>query len=423
VPHVPIERHRLANGLRIVLSPDNRAPVVAVNLWYRVGSRHEVAGRTGLAHLFEHLMFQGSRNVASGEHFAIVQGMGGHGNATTSLDFTNYFETLPVEGLETALWLEADRMGGLLDAVNQANLDNQRDVVRNERRERYENPPYGTALERLVTSAFPPGHQYDHLPIGSMADLEAADLADAHAFFARHYTPANAVLTLVGDIEGERGLDLAEHYFGGIEGPAAPPGPPRDAGLAPLADPVALAERDEQVPRPVVYFMWRVPATGDPRMDAAEVALDGIAAADSAPLRHYLTREARIASEVSAAVVRLVGGTSLAMLAVNGAAGVDPDRLREETAERLDLLAASSPSEHEVALAVAGLEREYAVAASDVDTLADALGEGTCLHDDPAWAGRLLDAARSVTPDQAREAQRTLLDPRTAVTLTYHVPA
>jgi len=185
----PLDR-RLPNGLRVVAHHDPTTPVVAVNVWYGVGSRREQPSRTGFAHLFEHLMFQGSRQVPGSGHFSMLQGVGASLNGTTSFDRTNYFETVTRHALDLALWLEADRMGSLLEAVTQENLDNQRDVVKNERRQRYDNVPYGTAYERLFAGLFPAGHPYHHLPIGSMADLDAASLEDVHAFFTTWYAPS-----------------------------------------------------------------------------------------------------------------------------------------------------------------------------------------------------------------------------------------
>ena len=192
------------NGLRVVVSEDRTAPAVAVNLWYDVGSRHEPEGQTGFAHLFEHLMFEGSVHVAKTEHMQLIQGAGGSLNATTNPDRTNYFETVPAEHLELALWLEADRMGGLVPALTQETLDNQREVVKNERRQRYENVPYGDAWLRLLPLLYPPGHPYHHATIGSMADLNAADLATFQAFHQTYYAPNNAVLTVVGDTTATR---------------------------------------------------------------------------------------------------------------------------------------------------------------------------------------------------------------------------
>src|ERR671924_408890 len=211
---IPFERHRLANGLRVVLSPDMSAPVVAVNLWYDVGSRNERAGRTGFAHLFEHMMFQGSANVPETAHFALIEQAGGSLNGSTWLDRTNYYETLPAHYLELGLWLESDRLGWLLPAMTQQKLDNQRDVVKNERRWRVDNQPYGDWDERLQAMVYPPDHPYHHSVIGSMQDLDAASLQDVEQFFRTYYAPNNAVLSLVGDFEATRALELIERYFG-----------------------------------------------------------------------------------------------------------------------------------------------------------------------------------------------------------------
>ena len=226
---MPIDRHRLPNGLRIILSRDDRAPIVAVNLWYDVGSRHEKPGKTGFAHLFEHMMFQGSAHVAKGEHFSLLQSIGGSLNATTWLDRTNYFETVPSHELELALWLESDRLASLLSAMTQEKLDNQRDVVKNERRSSVDNQPYGTWDEKLQGLIYPDSHPYHHSTIGSMEDLGAASLADVRDFFASYYAPNNAVLTIAGDFDPPAALALVDKHFGPIKAnPSIPPGPPTE---------------------------------------------------------------------------------------------------------------------------------------------------------------------------------------------------
>lgn len=242
--------HRLANGLRVVLSEDHLTPVAAVCLWYDVGSRHEVKGRTGLAHLFEHLMFQGSGQVKGNGHFELVQGAGGSLNGTTSFERTNYFETMPAHQLELALWLEADRMGSLLTALDDESMENQRDVVKNERRQRYDNVPYGTAFEKLTALAYPEGHPYHHTPIGSMADLDAATLEDARAFFRTYYAPNNAVLSVVGDIDPEQTLAWVEKYFGSIPGHDGKPAPATAACPTSSASSSARSSRRRCPPAP-----------------------------------------------------------------------------------------------------------------------------------------------------------------------------
>ena len=228
IPTIRFGERRLANGLRVIVSPDRLAPVVAINLWYDVGSKHERPGKTGFAHLFEHFMFQGSGHVAKTEHMAIIQGSGGVCNATTYFDRTNYFETLPSNQLEVGLWLEADRMATLLDALSQENLDNQREVVKNEKRQSYDNRPYGSFYERLMAAVFPPEHPYQHTPIGSMADLDAASPEDVRQFFRDWYAPNNCVVSIVGDVDEEETFGAAERWFGPI---------PANPAIAPFAAP------------------------------------------------------------------------------------------------------------------------------------------------------------------------------------------
>jgi predicted Zn-dependent peptidase len=219
----------LPNGLFVTLSEDHTAPLVAVNLWYHVGSANERAGRTGFAHLFEHMLFQGSANVAANEHFELIQRAGGTLNGSTWLDRTNYFETVPSNQLALALWLEADRMGRLLPAMTQQKLDTQRDVVKNERRWSVDNQPYGTWWEKLPALSFPPEHPFHHSLIGSMEDLSEASLDDIAQFFATYYTPDNAVLSIAGDFDPDAARRLVEEYFGPIpRGTNRPPLPPMD---------------------------------------------------------------------------------------------------------------------------------------------------------------------------------------------------
>ncbi len=298
----PIAEQTLDNGLRVVVSSDRAVPIVAVNLWYDVGSRHEPAGLTGFAHLFEHLMFQGSRNVASGQHFSLLETAGASLNASTFFDRTNYFESLPSGGLDLALWLEADRMGYLLDAVNQENLDNQRDVVKEEKRQSYDNRPYGDSYERLVKLAFPEGHPYAHMTIGSMADLDAASVEDVHAFFRAYYGPNNAVLTIVGDVSEEDAFDAAKRYFGHLPAIPQPPEAP-DGTIGPLTE-VLRDDVVSDVPSDLITMMFRLPVDGTPELDAAGLALDILAAGQSGRLNRRLVRDERRAAADRRGLVR-----------------------------------------------------------------------------------------------------------------------
>ena len=294
LPTIRFSERTLDNGLRVIVAPDHLAPVVAINIWYVVGSRHEQPGRTGFAHLFEHFMFQGSRHVSKAEHFSIVQSAGGVNNATTYFDRTNYFETLPSHQYELALWLEADRMATLLDALDQENLDNQREVVKNEKRQSYDNRPYGSFYEKLMAAVFPPEHPYHHTPIGSMADLNAASLDDVITFFKAWYAPNNAVLSIVGDVDEEDAHAAAARYFGPI--PAN-----RDI-RQPAPDPVAPiigGEIRETVPDNVplarVHFVFRCPPFGTAEYDALEVASQLLSGGRGSRLYRRLVREKRIA--------------------------------------------------------------------------------------------------------------------------------
>ena len=232
---IPIERFTLDNGLRVNLTHDATTPVVAINLWYGVGSRNEREGKTGFAHLFEHMMFQGSEHVPKNRHFELIERAGGSLNATTWFDRTNYFETVPSHHLELALWLESDRMGWMLPAMTQEKLDNQRDVVMNEKRQRYDNQPYGDWDEWIQAMVFPESHPYHHTVIGSMADIEAATLEDVAEFFQTYYVPNNAVLTVCGDFSRDEALDLIERHFGGIPPGGETPAIPGEPDLDPLS--------------------------------------------------------------------------------------------------------------------------------------------------------------------------------------------
>ena len=211
--HLQFEQYSLASGLTVILHRDSSSPAVAVMVMYHAGSKNEAPGRTGLAHLFEHLMFKGSGHVADGEHFRLLQETGATVNGSTSEDRTNYYEVVPSNFLELALYLESDRMGFLPGAVDQAKLDNQREVVKNERRQNYDNVPYGTAYETLAREVYGPGHPYSWPVIGSMEDLSAASLEDVKAFFRTQYAPANACLVVSGDFERDQAIEWIGKYF------------------------------------------------------------------------------------------------------------------------------------------------------------------------------------------------------------------
>ncbi len=403
IPVIRFTDERLANGLRLILAEEHAAPVVAVNIWYNVGSKHEVPGKTGFAHLFEHVMFQGSRNVGKAEHIAFVQAAGGTMNGTTWLDRTNYFETLPSHQLELALWLEADRMGTLLDALSQENLDNQRDVVKN---------------EKLQGHLFPPGHPYHHPTIGSMADLDAASLDDVGGFFETYYAPNNAVLSIAGDFESDQARTWVERYFGGI---------PTNPAIPPLGDlslpPVIGEERREvvpdRVPLPRVYFGFRAPVFGDDRLYALDVAGQILSGGKGSRLHRRLVREQRVAQDVATFALGFIGGASIAAGWATVRPGVDVETVESAFEEELARLGRDLVTEDEMVRARALVETDELAALQRVEERADRLSMYATLFDDPDLINRQLERYLDVTPEQIRDVCAEVFRPDNRVVLTY----
>jgi len=294
--NIPFTQHTLENGLRVVLHEDHRLPMVAVNLWYHVGSKNEHPGRTGFAHLFEHLMFEGSQHHDKG-YFHPLQEAGASLNGSTNTDRTNYWEVVPTSALDLALWMESDRMGFLLPALTTQKFENQRDVVLNERRQNYENRPYGLAMIAVLAALFPPEHPYHWLTIGETADLKAATFEEVRAFFQQYYHPANASLVVAGDIESSNALDCVTAYFGDISTGSVPE---RLTVNAALDGEVRLLLED-RVELPRLYLSWHSPALfaeGDAEMDLVS---DLLANGKVSRLYRSLVYERRIATDVMAA--------------------------------------------------------------------------------------------------------------------------
>lgn len=293
------EKYKLSNGLEVILHQDQRTPTVTVNIWYHVGSKDEPAGKNGFAHLFEHLMFQGSKHVAEDTFFKHLERVGASDtNGTTSLDRTNYYETVPANQLETALWLESDRMGFLLDHVDQKTLDSQRDVVKNERRQNYENAPYGLVRQFIANALYPKEHPYHLLTIGTPEDLDAANLNDVQAFFRTFYVPNNATLCVAGDFEARRTKALIEKYFGSLAS-----GPMPEVKKLPLPASLSgevLQRVEAEVELPRLYLSWDTAphfANGDAELDLLSNLLS---AGKSSRLYKRLVYEMQIAQDVIA---------------------------------------------------------------------------------------------------------------------------
>jgi zinc protease len=298
VPTLPLVRYTLPNGMTALLSEDHSAPVVALTVWYHVGSKNEKPGRTGFAHLFEHMMFEGSQNVGMGEHRRMIQSLGGSFNGSTTEDRTNYYETLPSNQLETAIWLESDRMATLLTRVNQERLDAEREIVKNERRLRVDNQPFGVADEVTSAALFPATHPYSWPVIGSMADLSAASLDDVKEFFRTYYSPNNATIAISGDIDIARTRALLDRYFGPI-----PRGPAIERPRVPattLAAEKRLVLEDSRARLPQIQFTW--PTVG--MHSADRYALSAVAQVltldRTSRLRKVLVYERQLATNVFA---------------------------------------------------------------------------------------------------------------------------
>lgn len=416
---IPIETYTLPNGLRVVLSEDHTAPIVAVNLWYHVGSANERPGRTGFAHLFEHMLFQGSQQVGANEHFELVQRAGGTLNGSTWLDRTNYFETVPSNQLALALWLEADRMGRLLPAMTQQKLDTQRDVVKNERRWSMDNQPYGTWWEKLPALAYPPEHPFHHSLIGSMDDLDAASLEDVAEFFATYYTPDNAVLTLAGDFDAAEAKGLIAEYFGPIA---------RGAGRPPLPDmaiPFTYGERPprEVVPDDVVLarvmLASRIPPGGTPEHYAAGLCAAILGMREGSRFHRRLVRDRQIANESSAFTYDLTKGADLFICDVLGRPDVSAEDLEAALHAELDAVHADGVTDDEVARAVALIESGFVLGLQQASERADTLSRFATYFDDPALANAQAARYRAVTAADVTAFARAYLGRDNRAALVY----
>jgi predicted Zn-dependent peptidase len=419
VPTVTFSDERLPNGLRLIIAEDHLVPVAAINLWYDVGSKHEQPGKTGFAHLFEHVMFEGSAHVGKAEHMSLVQAAGGVMNGSTWLDRTNYFETMPSHQVELGLWLEADRMGTLLDALSQENLDNQREVVKNEKRQSYDNRPYGSWNEKLLAALYPESHPYHHPTIGSMEDLDAASLDDVSAFFRLHYAPNNAVVTVVGDVEPDQIRAWANRYFGRI--PANPNLPVTlpDMSLPPTLGGEIREVVPDRVPLPRIYWGFRAPAFGDPRLDALDLAGQILAGGKGSRLHRRLVREERLAQDVALFSMSFTGGASVTAGWATARPGVDLERLETVFWEELELMGREPISEDELDRARALTEADELGALARVDERADRLSMYATLFDDPDLINRMLPRYLAVTPNDIQEVCAAVFRADNRVVLTY----
>ena len=415
---IPIETFRLDNGLVVTLSQDNTAPIVAVNLWYHVGSANEREGRTGFAHLFEHMLFQGSEHVGANEHFELVQRAGGTLNGSTWLERTNYFETVPSNQLALALWLEADRMGALLPAMTQKKLDTQRDVVKNERRWSVDNQPYGTWWEKLPELAFPEWHPFHHSLIGSMEHLSEASLEDVEQFFRTYYTPDNAVLSIAGDFDPIEARKLVQEYFGSI---------PRGAGKPPLErielpskfDTTLRRVVEDDVSLPRLYMAFRSPIFGSDGYYVASVTAAILGMRRGSRLYRALVREKQIAADASAFTFDLAKGTDLLIVDVTARPETSAEQLEQEVEKEIDKLVKDGVTAEEVQRAVALIQTDLITALQSASDRADRISMFATLLGDPALINEQADLYEEVTADRVNQFAREYLDTDNRAKLLY----
>ncbi len=394
--HIPIETFLLPNGLFVTLSEDHTAPIVAVNLWYHVGSANERAGRTGFAHLFEHMLFQGSADVEANEHFELVQRAGGTLNGSTWLERTNYFETLPSNQLELALWLEANRMGKLLPAMTQQKLDTQRDVVMNERRWTMDNQPYGTWMEKLPALCFPEEHPFHHSLIGSMEDLAAASLDDIAQFFATYYTPDNATLSIAGDFDPAEARLLVAKHFGEIpRGTGKPPLP--DMSLPPVFGQWKREVVTDEIMLPRLFLAFRSPVFGSDEYYPASVCGAVLGLRNGSRLRRRLVRERQVAAEASAFTYDLAKGADLLVVDVTARPGVAAEQLEQEVAFEIDQVVRDGVDDAEVDRAIALIQTMFVTSMQEASERADKLSLFTTYFGKPERLNEEVDRYRSVT--------------------------
>ena len=413
--NIPSTRHTLDNGLDVLLHEDHACPIVAVNIWYHVGSKNEQPGRTGFAHLFEHLMFEGSQHHDHG-FFQPLQGAGATLNGSTNADRTNYWEVVPAGALELALWMESDRMGYLLPALTDAKFTNQRDVVLNERRQNYENRPYGLAPMALLAALFPPHHPYHWTTIGDVADLQAAKLDEVRAFFRRYYHPANASIALAGDIDPEQALMLVDRYFGEID-PGEPVDPIHvDASMA--GD--SRIQFEDRVELPRLYLAWHTPAMfaeGDADLD---LATDLLANGKTSRLYRRLVFDERLATDVSASQNsrEMMGYAQITATAApsHTLAEIEPVILEE-----IARLSAEGPTDEEIERGRVQAEAQFMFRLQTVGGFggkSDQLNAYNVFLKDPAYFPRDLERYQVCTKASLQAAVKRFLDPANRVTLS-----
>lgn len=413
LPPLQLQDVHLDNGLRVIMAPDHAVPVFGICVTYNVGSRNERPGRTGFAHLFEHMMFEGSQNVGKGEHFILVENNGGGVNGTTTEDRTNYFEVLPKNQLDLALFLEADRMAHL--AVNQPNLDNQRNAVQEERRLGIDNQPYGKSYLEISNLAYD-NFAYKHSVIGSMSDLNAASLADVQNFFRIYYAPNNAVLTLVGDFEPAVALEKVKRYFAAIPRQPAPPQPD-------VTEEQHYGERRETIHDPLarlpmLMISYHVPAGNTADNYALRVLGDILGQGESSRLYQHLVKEQQLATDLDVQAQARRGPSLFDVLALPRP-GVKPEDLEQAIYKEIGAIAKDGVTAAELDKARTQFRRSMIQVRESALQTAIRIGQYAVFFNDPELINTILDKYDSVTAEQVKSAaQKYLVSTERAVVTT-----
>lgn len=393
---ISYKRITLDNGLEVLLSKESSLPLTAVNLWYRVGSGYEIKTKTGLAHLFEHMMFQGSEHIPKGMHFKYIQEAGGTLNGSTNFDRTNFYEKVPSNYLEMALWLESDRMGFLLPALDEEKLQNQIDVVKNERLERYENQPYGLAWEKILSALFDEGHPYSWPTIGWMDDILSYSLDDVKSFFRTYYQPANAAMTIVGDVNEKETLRLVEAYFNEIQGSEPLP-------LKPEPKPQQLTESkilsfNDSVQLDRIYLAWHTTPIFHKDDAPLDIAGDILTGSKSSRLYRNLVFEREVAQNVTAFQFSGMFGGFFCIFAT-AKPNVPLAELKGEIFRELKKIADEGPSDDELMRSKNTIQSSYIYSLQNIDIIADQMNRYNFFLGEPNSFGYDLDRYRSVTKE------------------------
>jgi zinc protease len=396
-PVLKIETHDLANGLKVVLAEDHARPIVNLQVWYHVGSKDERKGRTGFAHLFEHMMFRGSKNVAPEEHMRYVREAGGQVNAYTALDQTVYWETVPSNHLERMIWLEADRMDSLV--IDEEGFKKEREVVKEERRLRVDNPPYGKVIEDLLDATFEV-YPYKHLGIGSMEDLNAATVADVQEFFDTFYVPNNATLVIVGDFEAAKALEYARTHFGRLP-KSARPVPRVTATEPPQTAQKELTKSYGNVPLPAIVSAYHIPPAGHPDSFALEIASDILSAGESSRLYRRLVYDEQAALQAAGQALLLEGPSLFFAIGIANQ-GKDVKDVAKSLYDVIDGMKTSPVTADELEKAKNQRVSGLILGRQTMQQKADSLGQMAVLRNDPALYNTELDHYQKVTAEDVR---------------------